>query len=61
VSPLFKGNGYTTTITIGGAPCTLPNRSFSGLIYLDTANKLLYAFAPDDARTDGLIFTGTKL
>lgn len=63
VSPLFKGNGYTTNITSGGFPCILPNTQFSGLIYLETtvAPNFLYSFAPDTARTDGLIFTGSKL
>lgn len=61
VAPLFKGNGYTTNITSGGAPCLLPNNQFSGLIYLDTTNNLLYSYAPDTARTDGLIFFGSKL
>jgi hypothetical protein len=60
VSPLYKGNGYTTFITSGPPPCLLPNTEFSGLIYLDTANNLLYSYAPDTARLDGLIFTGTK-
>ena len=61
VSPLYKGNGYTTNITSGGYPCRLPNTQFTGLIYYDTTNNLLYSFAPDTARTDGLIFTGSRI
>lgn len=62
VSPLFKGNGYSTLITSGGSPCRLPNTQFSGLVYLDTSKtpNHLYSFSPDQAHTDGLIFTGTR-
>jgi hypothetical protein len=60
VSPLFKGNAYTTSITAGGASCQLATSQFSGLVYLDVANRFLYSFSPNLARTDGLIFTGKR-
>jgi len=61
VSPLYKGNAYTTSITTGGFPCVLPNTQFTGLIYFDKAKNLLYSFSPNVARTDGLIFAGHRL
>jgi hypothetical protein len=61
VSPLYKGNGYNLSISSGNAPCTLPNTQFTGLVYLDVANNFLYSFSPNAARSDGLIFTGSRL
>jgi hypothetical protein len=61
VSPLYKGNGYTTVITSGASPCLLPGTEYTGLIYLNTTTNILYSYAPDVARTDGLIFVGTKI
>lgn len=60
VSPLFKGNGYNLQILSGGSPCLLANAQFTGLVYLDTSKNFLYSFAPNTARTDGLIFTGSR-
>lgn len=60
VSPLFKGNGYTMLVTSGGPPCQLSNQQFAGLVYLYTAQNTLYSFAPNQARNDGLIFTGVR-
>lgn len=60
VSPLYKGNGYTVLITSGPSPCLLPNQQFSGLMYLNAKTNILYSFAPNQARTDGVIFSGTR-
>lgn len=62
VSPLFKGNGYTISISTGAAPCKLPQTQFGGLIYLKTSvtPNILYSFAPNSGHTDGVIFSGTR-
>jgi hypothetical protein len=60
VSPLFKGNGYTISMSSGTAPCLLPQTQFVGLIYLNTKTNILYSFAPNQGRTDGVIFSGTR-
>ncbi len=60
VSPLYKGNGYTVVITSGPSPCLLPGQQFGGLIYLNTKTNILYSFSPNAARTDGIIFSGTR-
>jgi hypothetical protein len=60
VSPLYKGNGYSVVITAGPSPCLLPGQQFAGLIYLNTKTNILYSFAPNQARTDGIIFSGTR-
>jgi hypothetical protein len=60
VSPLYKGNGYSVVITAGPSPCLLPGQEFAGLIYLNTKTNILYSFAPNQARTDGIIFSGTR-
>jgi len=60
VSPLYKGNGYTVTMSSGSAPCKLPQTQFSGLMYLNTSSNILYSFAPDTAHTDGVLFSGTR-
>jgi hypothetical protein len=60
VSPLFKGNGYTMLLNSGGPPCALPFNQFAGLVYLYVAGNQLYSFSPNQARTDGLIFSGLR-
>lgn len=60
VSPLFKGNGYTLLLNSGGPPCVLPTNQFAGLVYLYVKGNQLYSFSPNAARTDGLIFSGTR-
>jgi len=60
VSPLYKGNGYSVVIASGPSPCLLPGQQFAGLIYLNTKTNILYSFSPNAARTDGIIFSGTR-
>ena len=61
VSPLYKGNGYTVSMTSGsGAACKLPQTQFGGLMYLNTKTNILYSFAPNAGHTDGVIFSGTR-
>jgi hypothetical protein len=63
VSPLYKGNGYTMSVTSGSSPCYLPGSSYTGLVYFRKSVGSLgavYSFAPNSARNDGLIFAGTR-
>lgn len=58
--PLVKGNGYVFAISFGAAPCAFPNLTISGLAYLDSENKRLYATGLLPDKTDGFVFSGTK-
>jgi hypothetical protein len=60
VSPLYKGNGYSMSVTAGGSPCHLPGTQFTGLVYFRQSSGYLYSFAPNPARNDGLIFSGSR-
>jgi len=59
-TPRTDGNAYNASITFGGAPCFFANQTFAGIGYFDAPNKRLYAAAPNAARTDGVLFVGTK-
>ena len=59
-SPRSDGNAYNLSITFGAAPCFFANRTFTGIGYFNSVTKRLYAAAPNAARTDGVLFVGTK-
>jgi hypothetical protein len=59
-APRTDGNAYTTTVTFGGSPCFFANQTFSGIAYFNPDTRILYAAAPNAARTDGVLFVGTK-
>lgn len=59
VVPRTDGNVYDLTITFGAAPCLHAGETFHGIAYIDSANRRLYAAAPDAARDDGVLFIGT--
>lgn len=59
-SPRTDGNAYNLSITFGAAPCIFANQTFAGIGYFNSATKRLYAAAPNAARTDGVLFVGTK-
>jgi len=59
-SPLYKGNGYNVVMSSGPAPCKLPQAQFSGLMYLNTSTNILYTFAPNSGRSDGVLFSGKR-
>lgn len=60
VTPRSRGNVYNGSITFGGSPCVYPNQSFSGIIYYDADYQAIYAIVPNAARTDGILFVGSK-
>lgn len=57
---LAKGNGYLIALSFGGAPCALANSTITGIAYLDSATKRLYATGLLATRVDGFVFSGTK-
>ena len=59
-TPRTDGNAYNVTLTYGPAPCFFAGQTFNGIAYFDAPNKRLYAAAPNAARTDGVLFIGTK-
>lgn len=59
-SPRSDVNAYNLAIRFGPAPCFFANQAFTGAAYLDASNKRLYAAAPNGARTNGVLFIGTK-
>lgn len=59
-SPRTDGNVYDILIKFGASPCYFANQSFTGIGYFNSATNTLYAVAPNAARTDGVIFVGTK-
>lgn len=59
-SPRTDGNAYNLSITFGASPCFFANQTFTGIGYFNSSTKRLYAAAPNAARTDGVLFVGTK-
>lgn len=59
-TPRTDANAYNLVLTFGPAPCFFAGQTFTGIAYFDAAAKRLYAAAPNAARTDGVLFVGTK-
>jgi hypothetical protein len=59
-TPRTDGNAYDMALLLGAAPCPTPNLRVAGIAYFDAAIKKLYVAAPNVARTDGVLFLGTK-
>lgn len=59
-TPRTDGNAYDITLSLGAAPCPTPNLRVAGIAYFDAAAKKLYVAAPNTARTDGVLFLGTR-
>jgi hypothetical protein len=60
LKPRSDANAYDVSVKFGPAPCLLANQTLSGISYFDANAKRLYAIAPNTARTDGVLFVGTK-
>ncbi len=60
VTPRTDGNVYDFTLTFGASPCFNAGQSYQGIAYYDSATQRLYAAAPNAARTNGVLFLGTK-
>jgi hypothetical protein len=60
LTPRTDGNAFNGSITFGPAPCFFAGQTFSGIAFYDAATRRLYAAAPNLARTDGVLFVGTK-
>lgn len=61
VSPRSDGNAYDVSLTFGPSPCLFASQTLTGIAYFNATTKRLYAFMPNAARSDGLIFAGNKL
>lgn len=51
-------NAYDISVSFGPSPCLFANQTFSGVAILD--GNLLRAAAPNNARTDGILFVGNR-
>jgi hypothetical protein len=59
-TPRTDGNAFDIALLLGAAPCPAPNLRVAGIAYFNAATKKLHVAAPSAARTDGLLFLGTK-
>jgi len=60
VTPRAHGNVFNVSLTFGAAPCILANQTSTGAAYFDAATKRLLVATPNAARTDAVLFVGTK-
>lgn len=59
-TPRAKGNAYSVALDVTGSGCTLEGTSVTGVAFFDAAAKRLHVVTVNGARTDGLVFIGTK-
>ncbi len=59
-APHAQGNVYDLTLRFGGAPCLFADQTFQGIVYYRSAQRRLYAAAPNADRTDGVLFVATR-
>jgi hypothetical protein len=60
-SPLQTINAFKVVVNFGAAPCATPGQSVSGAAVFDAATRILYAVAMLGDRSNGFVFSGTKL
>jgi len=51
---------YNVTVHFQGGGCLFGTSTLTGIGYLDTTGRQLYAAAPNAGRTDGFLFIGSK-
>jgi hypothetical protein len=59
-TPYSKGNLYNVSLSFGGAPCHFENQTMTGIGYYDSEYKRIWVVAPNNDRTDGIMFEGDK-
>jgi hypothetical protein len=59
-TPRAHGNVFNVSISFGAAPCLFANQTLSGIAFFDANAKRLYTATPNETRTDGALFVGTK-
>jgi len=59
-APRARGNVFNASISFGSAPCPFANQTLSGIAFFNPNTKRLYVAAPNAARSDGVLFVGTK-
>lgn len=60
VSPHPNGNIYDLSLTFGGAPCTRPGETLTGIVYYQSSSRTGIAAAQNSTRTEGFLFSGVK-
>ena len=60
ITPRARGNVFNVSLTFGAAPCILANQTTTGAAYFDSGTKRLLVATPNAARTDAVLFVGTK-
>ncbi len=60
-APRSHGNIFALALTFGPPPCSMPNQTLTGMAYYSVATRRLLAAAQTSARTQGYLFTGSKL
>jgi hypothetical protein len=60
IQPRSSGNAYSVTLTFGGAPCSSPGASASGVSYFDRTSNVIYAVGSMTGQTTGFMATATK-
>lgn len=58
VTPRTDVNAYNISVSFGPFPCLFADQTFSGVALLE--GNLLRAAAPNNARTDGILFIGNR-
>ena len=59
-SPRVSVNLYNISVHFLGGGCLFGTSTLTGIGYYDSANRQLYAAAPNGSRTDGFLFVGTS-
>ncbi len=61
ISPRAKGHAFNVIVTFGGGSCSNRTDTVNGVAFYNVSTQRLYSAALNNARTNGLIFTGIKL
>ena len=60
-TPRATGNVYNLSLTFGGAPCANGTDTVTGVAFFDATSNELVGIALNSARTNGIIYQGTKV
>lgn len=61
-SPRSEGNAYNISLSFGATGCdaAVSGQTLTGTAFYTSANKTMYIFAPNAARTGGVFYIGAK-
>ncbi|MHB8771735.1 MAG: hypothetical protein ACYC7J_12095 [Syntrophales bacterium] len=60
-APRSHGNIFALSLTFGPPPCGMPNQTLTGMAYYSVSTRRLLAATQNSGRTQGFLFTGSKL